>query len=347
MKSNFKNDTHSTLLNNIMNSKVIPVAFFLMTIIVSCQKEEIVPTASDSAFGIRHDKNLSDYEAIARSNRNDLPNFNAVVNFSYSLDGSNNKDYTASGTLIDKQWILTAGHNFFVASEQNKPALISGIQVKIGNDPNNPDSTLSVSEIILHPTWLAGDQNYNDANDLCLVKLSNPINTITPVDILSSENEVLGSTVWFCGFGDYSNTSGQDSNLESKKHAMNNILDRITNGFKTSFDGIIYSGGLLAFDFDNPTGTINSLGDENISTDEKTLGIGTSDANALDFESSTVEGDSGGPLFIKNNGDWQLAGVLAGGASEPIEDHKDGDYGDISIFIRVASSYNWIQSVIE
>ena len=321
--------------------------FLFASILVSCEKDEIIEIDEDITFGIRHDRPLSEYEDIAASANADLPDFSVVVSFSYSLDGSSNREFVATGTLVDDQWILTAGHNFYIAEEQDNPAPVSGIQVKVGNDPNNPDATYTVAEIIFHPSWLAGDQDYNDANDLCLVKLSNPITNLTPAVIHSTDDEEFGSIVWHCGFGDYSRLEGQDPDLDSKKHAIQNTLDRVQGGFETSAGGENYTGGLLAFDFDNPSGTINSLGDDFISEDESYLGTGSSMAEALDFEGTTVEGDSGGPLFINNNGNWELAGVLAGGAFDPIDNHSDGSYGDISIYIRTSTSYSWIQSVIQ
>ena len=133
----------------------------------------------------------------------------------------------------------------------------------------------------------------------------------------------------------------------SKRHAVHNVLDRTVTGIVTSVDGETFVGGLLAFDFDDPDGLVNSLGDDVQNLDESLLGDGTSEAGALDFEGTTVEGDSGAPLFIQIDGNWYVAGVLPGGATDPIANHDDSGYGDISIFIRVATSIDWINGVID
>ena len=299
---------------------------------------------ADHAFGIRHDRTLAEYEAIACNsapyNTADHPDFTPVVAFIYGSDG----DYSASGTLISLYWILTAGHNFFEAGEQDEPEQPATITVLLGADPNTPLSMHTVAELVFYPSWLE-DDDWWLGNDLCLVRLAEPITSVEPARINTSLDEHIGSISWICGFGDYSEQEGQDPDVLSKRHAMQNTLDRKVDDIPYVSGGVDYSGGLLAFDFDAPDGTINSLGDGLVNEEEALLGPGSSSAQALPFEGSTVEGDSGGPLLVRINGVWKLAGVLSGGASDPIEDHLDSTYGDISVFTRVATHAEWILSV--
>lgn len=333
------------------SSQILLLCALGISILSSCGSDSEFLPSEFSAFGIRHDKELSEYEEVATNsspyNGIDYPDFSPVVAFSYSLDGSNDHEFVATGTLIKSNWILTAGHNFFVADEQSSPAIPSGISVLVGNDPNNPLTQLSVEKLVFHPSWLNQSNDFLNANDLCLVKLSSSINSIDVAEIVSSKNEVIGSTSWYAGFGDYSQEPGQNADLFSKKHAVENILDRKNDGISSTDGSKNYTGGLLAFDFDSPASDVNSLGDDFIASDEALIGEGSSDPNATEFEGTTVQGDSGGPLFLFIDEKWKLAGILSGGASEPIPDHFDSDYGDISVFIRVSTHIDWINSVIE
>ena len=331
-------------------------ALLLVTLISSCETDTFFDDEEDggqpgaAVFGIRGDLTLADYEAIATNNApyntDDYPDFSPVVCFTYSINGSDDYEFVASGVLVKDDWILTAGHNFFVSDEQNRPADVRGILVNTGIDPNNPDDTYEVSELVFHPTWLEDDDVFGKANDLCLVKLTRSVTGIQPAQIYSTTDETIGAVLWYAGYGDYSTQPGQNPDLYSKKHAIQNTLDRKVSGIQSSSSAGVYTGGLLAYDFDSPSEMHNSLGDNFSSEEEDLLGTGRSNPVALVFEGSTVEGDSGGPIFLKKDNVWQVCGILSGGASEPVPNYRDGDYGGIDFYIRTSTAINWINSVI-
>ncbi len=203
--------------------------------------------------------------------------------------------------------------------------------------------------IIGNRTWVATGGDIFGGNDLCLLKLSDPITNVTPVSLFTNNSAQIGSQVWVSGFGDYSQQTGQDPDADSKKHAYHNVLDRKTDDKPSTINGTTYSGGHLAYDFDNPSGTVNTLGDANNTIDEMDLfpGGGKSSSELLDFEAGSVTGDSGGPIFIKDGDVWKVAGVLSGGTQDPIPGHVTSGYGDISLFTRTFPMLTWIQQTIE
>lgn len=306
-------------------------------------------SSSPQTFGIRNDRKLSDYEVIATNtapyNTDEFPDFQSVV----SIHVADGKDvFIGSGVLVNSQWILTAAHNFILPEETKELPRLSDVSILLGNDPNRPSKTIRVSQIIVHPHWTSSDGGFEKGTDLALVKLATPITDVTPAVVNFDLNgEKDKAFTWSCGFGDYSQQAGQNRDDYSKKHAMVNVLDRIVNGFTTTIAGTTYNGGLLAFDFDAPDGKYNTLGDNIANEQERTLGTGNSAPEALEMEGGTVQGDSGGPIFIKINGVWKVCGLLHGGVDDVRAGHKDSSYGDISIYCRTASAATWIQSTIK
>lgn len=330
-------------------SGILTVLFLLLFFSCGFEDDPLPSLTAERTFGIRHDLPLSEYERIGNNegafSSSDYPDFSSVVAFTYSLNGSSNFEYVASGVLISPDWVLTAAHNFYVSDEQNSPASPSGIRVIYGPDPNDLSKEVTVDRLVFFPSWLEDDDIFGNANDFCLVKLKTPITSIRPAKLLSSPSEVVGSASWSAGYGDYSLLPGQDPDLYSLRHATSNTLDRVAGDIQSSSEAGTFTGGLLAVDFDSPAQDTNTLGDTYISIDEALLGGGSSSAVANPYEGSAVEGDSGGPLFLQVGDEWLVAGILSGAAEEPFVGHTPNSYGEIDIFIRVSLAYDWISSV--
>ena len=68
------------------------------------------------------------------------------------------------------------------------------------------------------------------------------------------------------------------------------------------------------------------------------VGVGNSSSVALDLEGTSVPGDSGGPTYLKINGEWTVIGLTSHGST-------DGYYGDLALNTRVSSHADWICSI--
>lgn len=307
-------------------------------------------------YGIRHDVDLSEYKKIAANtapyNTEEYPDFSPVLLLGFKFNRSQIINSIGTGVLISENWVLSVGHNFYNSDIIKIPIRAGNINAFINNDYENPESMVDFDSLVFFPTWTKFPNDFINANDLSLIRLKKPITHIKPAELISGNNAEVGSPVWHCGFGEHSREVYKPipDNVPfpfPEKQAFQNIIDRKKEGIKSStFGRKVYKGGLLACDFDDPEGKINSLGDEDVDKDEKLLGTGTSQKGATKFEGNCIVGDSGGGLFVQEDGKWKLTGILSSGVSA--NPRKLGSYGDMSVFINIASPdlQKWIQSVI-
>ncbi len=212
------------------------------------------------------------------------------------------------GVLISNQWIVTAAH-----ATQWHPVE----QVMVNGQCR------SVEKVIVHPGYKkaprvppTGDtapfmaaMASND--DIALIKLSQPLNDVTPVAMFRTSDE-QGHLGKLYGKGATGNgLNGQDMH-SSHRGALRRAYNRVSSA----------DGKWLTYTFDpGPKGHR--------------------------LEGTSASGDSGGPLLIKVNGKWTLAGLTAWQfAKGDISEFQPGRYGQVSYLTRISHYADWADSVI-
>lgn len=298
------------------------------------------------------------------------PIFEAVGWF--SLDLSDGRRAMSSGTLLNNEWVLTAGHSL------RPPGEISSLSFVLAGVTNVAD----LSSIVMHPLWAAppppltaGVGSPSQGWDVALFRLATPItNAIVFPRLYTASNEAgqvgitLGAGLIGTGTEPWSR---QPTNSPLQVFAAMNLIDRITAQTNAGF-----AGGLLATDFDGANEPQNTLGSDDYGSSGQPWlwGAPTNIVTALDpvgtiagtnslldqlvvdgnvVEGSTTPGDSGGPTFIRDGEDWKIAGITSWGINpwdalydDDADAGQRGLYGDVSYMTRVSQVAPWIVSVV-
>jgi len=274
---------------------------------------------------IRDDVNDSLYTSLAAQSVYDSVGF---LRWNEGASG-----YIASGTLISSEWVLTAGH--VVGGTNNYGAGVSGMFFGLGSVYSG--TGIAATEWIPYAGWSSSNGDVWAGVDLGLVRLSQPITSVTPA-LLDFSTPLLGLLGTNVGYGRSGIGSGGMSTPAGTKRAGQNMIDArggmvttMGSGTLLDLDGI--SPTVLFQDFDHPTDLVAS-----------TMGSVTPVAQ----EYLIASGDSGGGLFIDVGGVTKLVGVSSFLASLPYPWDATGanaDYGDLAGVVSVQSFENWIFTV--
>lgn len=227
--------------------------------------------------------------------------FDCVGRYSIS---ETEEDY-AVGVLISSKWVLTAAH--FV-----KDSTVW----KFG------DNFYRTKRIVKHPKLQPNSEETQFTGwDMALVELESSVNDIEPAQRYRG-NEELGRTITKIGYGFSGNgKSGMLTPRTQEKLGGQNIIDAIGGVFENRK----FSTSVMVCDFDNP---------ENPKSNQFGSPI------PLELEIGGSKGDSGGGVFMHDNGTFVLVGIVSGALSRQIK------YGSVMAFARVSKANEWIDLVI-
>jgi len=204
------------------------------------------------------------------------------------------------GTVISSKWVLTAAHCF---DDMNLPADVSNVSILAGdNTLGRAKQTIKASEIHIHENYGRGTY----VNDIALIKLSGDVSSDNIIGKLSTVSDLMyeiGTKATVAGWG-ATNVDGTFSSDELLKLEVPVVGRDVCNEF------VSYNG--------------------DITTDMICAGY-------KEGVKDSCSGDSGGPLFVKDDGKYGLIGIVSfgDGCAQPDK------YG---VYTRVASYESWIES---
>ncbi|XP_051256440.1 serine protease 27-like isoform X3 [Dicentrarchus labrax] len=174
------------------------------------------------------------------------------------------------GSLISDLWVLTAAH--CISADDSEITAFLGRQSQSGPNPNE------VSRTVVQTMCHRGYNQFTNDNDVCLLKLSAPVNFtdyIYPVCLASEDSEFYtGVNSWVTGWGRTDNGTAADILQEADVPIVGN--NQCKCAYPELTDNMICAG----------------------------FKAGGKDS---------CQGDSGGPLVTKNGPIWVQSGVVSFG----------------------------------
>ncbi len=174
--------------------------------------------------------------------------------------------------------------------------------LKTGSTINIGGQKTQVKSLFVHKGYQPGK-----SHDIALVELQASAQGVTPAATYQGDNE-KGTSIWFVGIGGTGNgKTGQTIDSWDNAGVLRKAQNKVANA----------TGAILEFIFEQG-------------------------AAALPLEGVSGAGDSGGPAFTYENGQYTLIGI-----SSRFYGGKLGGYGITEVYTRVSFFQDWIAQIIE
>lgn len=216
------------------------------------------------------------------------------------------------GALIAPQWVITAAHAITWQSEI-KQVTINGIsrnveRLVIHPGYKKPPQVL-LDQALATWDWTLFRVLLSSSDDIALLKLAQPVTDISPVAINKRDDE-FGQIIKIVGKGATGNGVTGYEFSDPHRTELRRAYNKVTSAHDRWF----------CYMFDKPS-------------------------DALPLEGGSGSGDSGGPILIRAEKDWLLAG-LTSWVDPQSAIRTPGHHGQISCNVRLSHYKDWIESVI-
>ncbi|ODR97370.1 hypothetical protein AUC69_12200 [Methyloceanibacter superfactus] len=236
------------------------------------------------------------------------------------------------GSIIDPQWILTAGHCVVADSsvaENLQPA--ETVFVGYGSTDRTKTTKIEAEEIVVHPRYLA--KALAGGGDVALIKLKEPIPEAKTIEIADDDAEqklvTRGVKVTVTGWGAI--WDPQDKEVVA---LLSKIDPQADISEKLNFPKKLYEADIHVMDREECRSVYGP----------QQLNIADSEICAMKprSASNSCYGDSGGPLVIQADDPKRYVqiGVVSWG-------DRCGRAGNPNVFARVSSFSDWIADTME
>ncbi|MEE9427235.1 MAG: serine protease [Paracoccaceae bacterium] len=244
------------------------------------------------------------------------------------------------GTLIARQWVLTAAH--CVVGQDGRTSAPDSILVRTSSIDLSKGDLRAVSRVIAHEAY---DPVIID-NDIALIQLAQPVQQSTgpigAIPVLQQGANLPDGPAVVVGWGMMEEEKFPASLMETDIDIVSNATCNAGMAEVTKRE---FGSFLLGM------GATNRIPREKLEEAYEILTSNMGDALSGNMicagiasgERASCNGDSGGPLMIRqNDGAWLQVGIVSWGREPADATHRCGHKDLYSVYTRVSNYFDWI-----